>query len=99
MTRKEAEAELEYLETSEEEKAHGLRRIKRRHFTKPGEMTQKDCWVKTEISLNPDVLEFYESNSEKINAVLRVAMEKKQLREELLADTEFVNRLREKLAA
>lgn len=99
MTQKEAEAKLEYLETTEEEKAHGLRRIKRRHLTKPGEMTSQDCWVKTKLSLNPDVLEFYESNSEKINAVLREAMEKKKLSEVLLADPEFVSQLREKLAA
>ena len=99
MTRKEAEAKLEYLETSNEAKAHGLRRIKRRFHPKPGEMTIKDCWVKTTLSLNPDVLEFYESNSEKINATLREAMEKKKLSDELLDDTEFVSRLREKLAA
>ena len=99
MTRKEAEAKLEYLETTGEEKAHGLRRIKRRHNTMPGEMTLKDCWVKTTLSLNPDVLEFYDSSSEKINATLREAMEKKKLSDELLEDTEFVSRLREKLAA
>ena len=99
MTKKEAKVKLEYLETNDELKAHGLRRIKRRHITKPGEITSKDCWVKSEISLNPDVLEFYDSDSEKINAVLRDVMEKKKLSEELLADTEFVRRLREKLAA
>ena len=87
------------IETTDEEKSNGLRRIKRTFRPKKGEMTLKDCWVKTEVSLNPDVLDFYESNSEKINAVLRNAMEKKKLRKELLEDAEFVNRLREKLAA
>ena len=87
------------IETTEEEKAHGLRRIKRNFRPKKGEVTLKDCWVKSEIALNPDVLEYYESNSRKINAVLREAMEKKKLRDELLADAEFVSRLRKKLAA
>ncbi len=35
MTQDEAEVKLEFLETSELEKAHGLRRIKRRHYTGP----------------------------------------------------------------
>ena len=99
MKKTDAESELEYLETSEELKARGLRRIRRRHITNPGETTLKDCWVKTELALNPDVLEFYDANSEKINAVLREAMEKKKLAEELLEDVEFVNRLRDKLVA
>ncbi len=99
MNKTDAESKLEYLETSDELKARGLRRIKRRHITEPGEMTLKDCFVKIELLLDAEVLEFYESNSEKINAVLRSAMEKKKLREELLNDNEFVSRLREKLAA
>lgn len=99
MNKTDAEAKLKYLETSEEEKARGLRRIKRRHLTKPGEMTLKDCFVKIELSLDVEVLKFYNSNSEKINAVLRDAMEKKKLSDKLLEDTEFVSRLKEKLAA
>ncbi len=35
MTKKEAEAKLEFLETGGEMKALGLRRIKRRHYTGP----------------------------------------------------------------
>lgn len=89
----------EELETSDELKARGLQRIKRKFQPKKGEITLKDCWVKTTLSLNPDVLEFYESNSEKINSILREAMEKKKLGDELLEDAEFVSRLREKLAA
>jgi len=99
MTREEAESKLEFLETSEQEKAHGLRRIKRRHFTQPGETTIENCWEETTIALNPDVLEFFGANSEKINAVLRREMEKSTMLEKLLEDSEFVERLREKLAA
>ena len=68
MTKKEAEAKLEFLETSDEMKALGLRRIKRRHYTGPPEL---------------------------LPSQLRL----ERLREELLNDEEFVNRLREKLAA
>lgn len=89
----------EELETSDELKARGLRRIKRKFQPKPGEMTLKDCFVTTELSLDAEVLEFYESNSEKINSVLRKEMEKRKLSDELLNDNEFVSRLREKLAA
>jgi uncharacterized protein (DUF4415 family) len=99
MNKTDAEAKLEYLETSEEEKARGLRRIKRRHITKPGEMTLKDCFVTIELSLDAEVLQFFESDSEKINAVLRKEMEKRKLSDELLNDKEFVSRLKEKLAA
>ena len=99
MNKTDAEAKLQYLETTEEEKAHGLRRIKRRHITKPGEMTLKDCRVEITLSLDAEVLEFFEPDSEKINAVLRKEMEKRKLTNELLEDTEFVSRLREKLAA
>jgi uncharacterized protein (DUF4415 family) len=99
MNKTDAESKLEYLETSEEEKAHGLRRIKRRHVTKPGEMTLKDCFVEISLSLDAEVLQFFESDSEKINAILRKEMEKRKLSNELLEDKEFVSRLREKLAA
>lgn len=68
MTREEAESELEFLETSDEEKAEGLRRIKRRHYTGPPESLPGAFSIDT-------------------------------LRDELLNDEEFVNRLREKLAA
>jgi len=99
MNKTEAEAKLEYLETTEEEKARGLRRIKRRHITKPGEMTLKNCLVEITLSLDAEVLEFFETDSEKINAVLRKEMEKRKLSIELLEDSEFVSQLREKLAA
>lgn len=74
MTRKEAESELEFLETSEDARAAGLRRIKRRHYTGP-----------------PELLPDEDSGG------FRIPLE--TLREELLNDEEFVDRLREKLAA
>ena len=89
----------EELETSDELKARGLRRIKRRFQPKSGEMTLKDCFVTIELSLDAEVLQFFDSNSEKINAVLRKEMEKKKLSDELLEDRQFVSKLREKLAA
>ena len=89
----------EELETSDELKARGLRRIKRNFRPKPGEMKLKDCRVEISLSLDAEVLQFFESDSEKINPVLRKEMEKRKLSRELLEDTEFVSRLREKLAA
>lgn len=89
----------EELETSDELKARGYKRIKRKFQPKFGEMTLKDCFVTIELSLDAEVLKFYDKDSAKINAVLRKAMEKTKLREELLNDTEFVKRLKEKLAA
>lgn len=38
MTRKDAGSELEFLETSDEAREAGLRRIKRRHYTGPVEL-------------------------------------------------------------
>jgi uncharacterized protein (DUF4415 family) len=99
MNKTEAESELEYLESSEEEKSHGLRRIKRRHITKSGEIGIEDCFVNIELRLDAEVLKFYESDSEKINAVLRKEMEKRKFSDELLNDKDFVRRLKEKLAA
>ncbi len=55
MSKTNAELNLEYLETSEEAGAAGLRRIKRRHFTKPGEVTLKDCQVITTVKIDADV--------------------------------------------
>lgn len=79
MNKTDAESKIEYLETSDEILAKGLRRIKRRHVTKPGEMTLKDCRVEITPSLDVEVLKFFESDSEKINAVLRKEMEKRKL--------------------
>jgi len=67
MTKQEAKDKLVFIETSEEEKAHGLRRIKRRHYTGPPELLPE--------------------------------MQFERLRDNLLNDDEFVDKLREKLAA
>lgn len=99
MNKTDAEVKLEFLETSDEEKARGLRRIKRRHITKPGEMTLKDCFVEIELSLDAEVLQYFDSDSKKINSVLRKEMERRKLSDELLEDEEFVSRLKDKLAA
>lgn len=89
----------EELETSDELKAKGYQRIKRRFQPSPDEMTVENCWAETTISLNPDVLEYFDSDSEKINAVLRREMEKSKMVDKLLEDADLVDRLREKLVA
>ncbi len=75
MNKKDAESELEFMETSEEAREARLRRIKRRHYTGPLES----------LPLDDNVVSS------------RLLAEK--IREQLLNDTEFVDRLREKLAA
>ena len=102
------------IETTAEEKAHGLRRIKRRHFTALGEMTLKNCVVTLEIKIDADVLKHLRETAgendykAKINSILREKMEEterhktaalEQLRRELLADSSFLQELKEKLAA
>ncbi len=88
------------MKTPKEAKAMGLRRISREERPPvPKGMTLKDCWVEISLSLDAEVLQFFESDSEKINAILRKEMEKRKLSNELLEDQEFVSRLREKLAA
>jgi len=88
------------LKTPKEAKALGLRRISREERPPvPKGMTLKDCFVTIELSLDAEILQFFDSSSEKINAVLRKEMEKKKLSDELLEDMQFVNKLREKLAA
>jgi hypothetical protein len=74
MKKEEAENKLEFIETSELEKAHGLRRIKRRHYTGPIEQLPDLNVVSTSLLLE-------------------------KLTERLLNDADFVDRLREKLAA
>jgi hypothetical protein len=107
MTKKEAESKIEYLETSEEIKAKGLRRIKRRHFTN-SKITLKDCQVITEVKIAADLLDYLETESKVrnedsinslLNNILRQVIKKRKFSEELLNDSVFVSRLREKLAA
>jgi hypothetical protein len=117
MNKTDVESEIKYLETSEELRAEGLRRIKRRHGTKPGEVTLKDCQVIAEIRIDADLYNFLKSESKKsedstveklLNEILREKFEKeevrklseiKELRTKLLNDTEFLQELKEKLAA
>ncbi|MEQ1924414.1 MAG: hypothetical protein ABL952_18100 [Pyrinomonadaceae bacterium] len=73
MKKKHVEPDLEFLETSDEARAMGLRRIKRRHYTGPIELLDAST------------------------ASSSLLVEK--LRERLLNDEEFVNGLRDKLAA
>jgi uncharacterized protein (DUF4415 family) len=87
------------IETTEEEKAHGLRRIKRTFRPKKGEMTLANCFVDISLSLDAEVLQYFDSDSKKINDVLREVMQKRKLSEELLNDSTFVRKLKEKLAA
>ncbi len=117
MNKAEAESKLEYLETSDELLEKGLRRIKRRHLTKPGEVNLANCQVIAEIRIDADLYNFLKSESENsedstvekiLNEILREKFEKeeakrlseiKELRTKLLNDTEFLQELKEKLAA
>jgi uncharacterized protein (DUF4415 family) len=99
MTKKEAETKLEYLGTSDEFKARGLRRIKRRHYTGPPELLPKDERVQLEVSLDADVAIFFDKDPIRINSALRAAMEERKTAQKLLDDREFVRSLKEKLAA
>jgi hypothetical protein len=75
MNKKDIESKLEFMETSKEARAAGLRRIKRRHYSGPLDL----------LPLNENIV------SSKLLA--------QKIREHLLSDVEFVDRLREKLAA
>lgn len=98
----------EEVETNDELKSRGLQRIKRKFQPKKDEMTIKDCQVISEIRIDADLYDFLRAESEKkgessvdqtLNGLLREAIERNKIREELLNDTEFVSRLKEKLAA
>lgn len=107
----------EELETSDELKAKGLRRIKRNFRPKKGEMTLKDCQVITTVKIDADIYKFLESKSENsgessieklLNTILRERLEKdeakklgeiKEIRRKLLNDSDFLQELKEKLAA
>lgn len=87
MNKTDAESKIEYLETGEEIRAKGLRRIKRRHQTKPGEVKLKDCQVITEIRIDADLYNFLEAESEKVenssienvlNEILREKFDKEE---------------------
>jgi hypothetical protein len=97
------------LETPAEAKALGLRRISREQRPKvPRGMTIRDCQVITEVKIDADLFNYLETESKArdedsinnlLNNILREVIEKRKLSEELLNDSVFVSRLREKLAA
>lgn len=99
MKKKDAKAELEFLETSKEAKAAGLRRIKRRHYTCPPEMLPNEERVNIEVSLNPEVANFVQNDPHRINQILENAMRKVSVARTLLEDEEFINGIKKKLAA
>jgi uncharacterized protein (DUF4415 family) len=72
--------------TSARARAHGLRRILRRHITQPGEVKLSDCKVRVTMYLDADVLEYFKDRAARphaapyqtqINAELRRIMEGK----------------------
>jgi hypothetical protein len=99
MKKKDAESELEFLDTSKEAKAAGLRRIKRRHYTCPPEMLPQEDKVNIEVSLNPEVAKFVQNDPDRINQILENAMRKTSVARILLEDEEFINGIKKKLVA
>ena len=99
MKKKDAESELEFLETSSEAKAAGLRRIKRRHYTGPPEMLPDEERVNIEVSLNSKVAKFVQNDPRRINQILENAMQKVSVARTLLDDEEFINGIKKKLVA
>lgn len=106
----------EEIETEEELKARGLRRIKRRFQPKPGETASIKCQVITEIKIDVELYNFLRDESDKhnskiedlLNEILREKFEKeearksagiKEIRTKLLNDKDFLQELKEKLAA
>ncbi len=99
MKKKDAESELEFLETSSEARAEGLRRIKRRHFDGPPELLPKEDQVNVEVTLDAEVATFFQNDPKRISKILRSAMEKEKVARELLEDEAFIKGLKAKLAA
>jgi uncharacterized protein (DUF4415 family) len=73
--------------TSERARAHGLRRIPRRHLTQPGEVSLADCKVRVTMYLDADVIEHFKERAAQpnaapyqtqINSELRTVMERKK---------------------
>jgi hypothetical protein len=85
-----------------------LRRIKRRFQPKQGETALIKCQVITDVKIDADFFNYLETESKArnedsinnlLNNILREVIEKRKLSEELLNDSVFVSRLREKLPA
>ncbi len=99
MKKKDAESELEFLDTSDEAKAAGLRRIKRRHYSCPQEMLPSEERVNIEVSLDREVANFVQNDPHRINQILENAMRNVKVARTLLDDTEFIDGIKKKLAA
>jgi len=72
--------------TSKRARQAGLKRISRRHVTKPGEVKLSDCKVRVTMYLDADVLEYFKQRATRphaapyqtqINSELRNVMEQK----------------------
>jgi uncharacterized protein (DUF4415 family) len=103
------------IETSEEAKNAGLKRIERKHFAKKGEVKLSDCKVRITINLDADVLEYFKQRASaphsapyqtQINTELRRIMENDDSQNDLsktakalLQDDNFIVALKDKLKA
>jgi len=101
------------VETSEEAKKAGLKRIERKHFAKKGEVKLSDCKVRITINLDADILEYFKQRAShphsapyqtQINTELRRVMETddsqndlSKTAQELLQDNNFIVALKDKL--
>ena len=74
------------MTTSKRARQAGLKRISRRHVTKPGEVKLSDCKVRVTMYLDADVLEYFKQRATRphaapyqtqINSELRNVMEQK----------------------
>lgn len=94
--------------TSERAQAHGLRRIPRRHQTKPGEVMLSDCKVRVTMYVDGDVLEYFKRRAAaphaapyqtQINNELRAIMERDQGDpfSSLVNDERFISAVAERL--
>lgn len=111
---KKTEKDYEYLETSPEAQAAGLRRITRPKFldkvTK--KVSPRDCKSRITIYLDADIIEHFKQQAASsgegyqtlINRTLRSAVESEnalpeQIKESLLKDKKFLQNLKNALAA
>ncbi len=56
------------IETSPRAREHGLRRVERRHLTKPAEVTLKDAKVRVTIYLDADILDYFKNRAKMPNS-------------------------------
>jgi len=111
---KKTEKDYEYLETSPEAKAAGLRRISRPRFLDkiPKNVSLRDSKSRITIYLDADIIEHFKQDAAKtgigyqtsINHALRSLIETKnvlpeQIKEDLLRDKSFLESLKEALAS